>query len=133
MRWCGPTKHDARPYFKTREESMKIARMSLVGLVPMVAAGMLVYAGVAYPQTEKKIVNKPGEEPIALHRVGEKSAAVNLTAVGKEVSPGVFEVDPNSIYNKRLVIDGKPKRVCLGKWIATKQGALCEGSWVEGI
>ena len=112
---------------------MKIGRMSLVGLVPMVAAGMLVYAGVAYPQTEKKIVNKPGDEPIALHRVGEKSAAVNLTAVGKEVSPGVFEVDPNSIYNKRLVIDGKAKRVCLGKWITTKQGALCEGSWVEGI
>ena len=112
---------------------MKIGRMGLVGLVPMVAAGMLVYAGVAYPQTEKKIIEKPGEPPIALHRVGEKSAAVNLTTVGKEVSPGVFEVDPNSIYNKRLVIDGKAKRVCLGKWITTKQGALCEGSWVEGI
>jgi len=112
---------------------MKIERMSLGGLFPMVAAGMLVYAGVAYPQTEKKIIEKPGEPPISLHRVTEKSPAVNLTAVGKEVSPGIFEVDPNSIYNKRLVIDGKGKHACLGKWIQTKQGPMCEGSWVEGM
>jgi len=112
---------------------MKIQRMKLGGLFTMVAAGMLIYAGIAYPQTEKKIIEKPGDQPINLHRVNEKSAAVNLTAIGKEVAPGVFEVDPNAIYNKRLVIDSKAKRVCLGKWISTKQGPLCEGSWVEGI
>jgi hypothetical protein len=112
---------------------MNIERMNLGGLLSMAAAAMLVYAGVAYPQTEKKLIEKPGDQPITLHRVTEKSAAVNLTAVGKEVSPGVFEVDPNAVYNKRLVIDGKGKHVCLGKWVQTKQGAVCEGSWVEGI
>jgi hypothetical protein len=112
---------------------MKMQRMSLGGLFPMVAAGMLVYAGAAYPQTEKQIVNKPGEPRIALHRVTEKSPAVNLSAVGKEVSPGVFEVDPNAIPDKRLVLDGKAKSVCLGKWVAAKQGARCEGSWVQGM
>jgi len=119
---------------------MKIERMNF-GLFTLVAAGMLVcdlaYAQAApaekQPPTEKQIINKPGDPPISLHRVGEKSSAVNLTVVGKEVSPGIFEVDPNSISNKRLVIDGKAKRVCLGKWVATKQGPLCEGSWVEGI
>ena len=120
---------------------MKTERMNL-GLFTLVAAGMLINAGLAYPQaapaekkppTEKALINKPGDPPISLHRVGEKSSAVNLTVVGKEVSPGIFEVDPNSISNKRLVIDGKAKRVCLGKWVATKQGPLCEGSWVEGI
>ena len=113
---------------------MKIERMNLGRLFPMVAAGMLVYAGVAYSQTEKQIVEKPGkpgDEPIALHRVNEKSQAVNLTAVGKEVSPGIYVVDPNSISNKRLVIDSKGKRACLGKWITTKQGPMCEGTWVE--
>ena len=120
---------------------MKIERMNL-GLFTLVAAGTLVCADLAYaqaapaekqPPTEKQLINKPGDPPISLHRVGEKSSAVNLTVVGKEVSPGIFEVDPNSISNKRLVIDGKAKRVCLGKWVATKQGPLCEGSWVEGI
>ena len=113
---------------------MKIERMNLRGLFPMVAAGMLVYAGVAYPQTmtEKQVLEQPGKPPIALHRVTEKSPAVNLTAVGKEVSPGTFVVDPNSIRGKRLVIDGKGKHVCLGKWITPTQGPTCEGSWVEG-
>jgi len=112
---------------------MKIERTNLGRLFPMVAAVMLVYAGAAYSQTEKQMLKEPPEQPIALHRVTEKSPAVNLTAVGKEVSPGIFVVEPNSISNKRLVIDSKGKRVCLGKWITTKQGPTCEGSWVEGL
>jgi hypothetical protein len=113
---------------------MRIERTkSLGGLCSLVAAGMLVYAGVAYPETEKQTINKPPEPPIALHRVSEKSAMVNVTAVGKEVSPGVYEVDPNAVYNKRLVLDGKGKNVCLGKWITTKQGPMCEGTWVQGM
>jgi len=112
---------------------MKTERMSLARLFLMVAAGMFVYAGAAYPQTEKQIVEKPGQPPIALHRVAQSSPAVNLSAVGKEVAPGVFQVDPNSIRDKRLVIDVKGKQVCLGKWITTKQGPMCEGTWVEAI
>ena len=105
---------------------MKIERMNFGRLLAMVAGGMLLYAGVAYPQMEYKT-----QPPIQLHRVNDKSPAVNLSAVGKEVSPGVFEVDPNSVSSKRLVIDGKARHVCLGKWITTKQGPTCEGTWVE--
>jgi len=121
---------------------MKTERMNLGALFTLAAAGMLVCADLAYaqaapaekkPATEKQVIESPGDRPIALHRVGEKSSAVNLTVVGKEVSPGIFQVDPNAISDKRLVIDGKAKRVCLGKWITTKKGPLCEGSWVEGI
>jgi hypothetical protein len=111
---------------------MKIERMKLGRLFLMVAAGLLVYAGAAYPQTEKRILEKPGEPPIALHRVTEKSPAVNLTAVGKEVSPGLFVVDPNAIQGKRLAIPsgGKVKQICLGNWITTTAGPTCEGSWI---
>lgn len=114
---------------------MKIERMNLGRLLLMVAAGMLVYAGAAYPQTaqtEKRIIEKPGEPPIALHRVTEKSPAVNLTAVGKEVSPGMFVVDPDAISGKRLEMPsgGKVKQLCVGKWITTREGPTCEGSWV---
>lgn len=114
---------------------MKIERMTLGRLLPMVAAGVLVYADVAYPQTqtEKQIIEKPAPPPIALHRVTEKSPTVNLTAVGKEVAPGMFVVDPDAIHDKRLVIPsgGKAKHVCLGKWLTTTLGPTCDGSWVE--
>jgi len=112
---------------------MKIERMNFGRLLLMVAAGVLVYAGAAYPQTEKQTINKPGEPPIALHRVTEKSPSVNLTAVGKEVSPGMLQVDPNAIAGKRLVIPsgGKTKNICLGTWVTTRLGPTCEGSWVE--
>jgi hypothetical protein len=111
---------------------MKIERMNLGRLFLMVAAGTLVYAGAAYPQTEKRVLEKPPEPPIALHRVTDKSPAVSLTAVGKEVSPGMFVVDPNDISGKRLQIPGggKVKQICLGKWITTTLGPTCEGSWV---
>ena len=118
---------------------MKIERLNLGRLFLMVAAGAFVYVGTAYaqtekqPNTEKQIINKPGEPPIALHRVTEKSPTVNLTTVGKEVSPGVVEVDPNAIAGKRLVLPagGKTKNICLGKWTTLKAGPTCEGSWVQ--
>jgi hypothetical protein len=118
---------------------MKIERMNFGRLFLMVAAGVLVYAGTAYaqtekqPATEKQLINKPGDPRFALHRVTDKSPAVNLTTVAKEASPGMLEVDPNAIAGKRLVIPsgGKTRNICLGKWITTKQGPTCEGSWVE--
>jgi len=118
---------------------MKIERMNFGRLFLMLAAGMLVYAGTAYAQTEKQpatqkqLLNKPGPPPIALHRVTEKSPTVDLTTVGKEVSPGVLEVDPNAIAGKRLVVPagGKTKNICLGKWTTLKAGPTCEGSWVQ--
>jgi hypothetical protein len=65
--------------------------------------------------------------------VTEKSPTVDLTTVGKEVSPGVLEVDPNMIAGKRLMVPGgaKSKNICLGKWITLKAGPVCEGSWVQ--
>src|SRR5215470_14620727 len=103
MRWYGPTKHDAHPHLKPREERMKTERMNLGALFTLAAAGMLVCADLAYAQAapaEKQVIESPGDRPIALHRVGEKSSAVNLTVVGKEVSPGIFQVDPNAISDK---------------------------------
>jgi hypothetical protein len=113
---------------------MKIERMNSGRMFLMVSAGvLLVYAGAAYPQTEKKLLNQPGEPPIALHRVTEKSPTVDLAAVGKEVSPGVLVVDPNAIAGKRLVIPsgGKTRHICLGQWVTLRAGPTCEGTWVQ--
>jgi len=120
---------------------MKIDRMGFGTLFAVTAAGMLAYAGAAYAQTaqtekkatEKQLINKPGDPPIALHRVTDKSPAADFTAVAKEASPGMLEVDPNAVSSKRLVIPsgGKVKHFCLGKWVTTKAGPVCEGTWVE--
>ena len=118
---------------------MKIERMSFGRLFVIVAAGALVYAGTGYaqtekqPKTQKELLNKPGPPPIALHRVTEKSPTVDLTTVGKEVAPGILQVDPNAIAGKRLVVPsgGKSKNICLGTWVTLKAGPTCEGSWVQ--
>ncbi|HTS21073.1 MAG TPA: hypothetical protein VMN79_04595 [Casimicrobiaceae bacterium] len=118
---------------------MKTQGMNFGILAVTLVAGALVCAGTAYaqtekqPPTEKQIINKPGEPPIALHRVTGTSPTVDLAAVSKEVSPGVLEVDPNVIAGKRLVVpgSGKGKNICLGKWITLRSGPTCEGSWVQ--
>jgi len=118
---------------------MKVDRMNLGRLVLGMAAGALVCAGTAYaqtekqPPTEKQLINKPGPPPIALHRVTEKSPTVDVTTVGKEVAPGILQVDPNAIAGKRLAIPsgGKTKSICLGTWVTLKAGPTCEGSWVQ--
>ena len=139
MRGYGLTKHDAHPHFSKGGKTMKVDRMNLGRLVLGMAAGALVCAGTAYaqtekqPPTEKQLINKPGPPPIALHRVTEKSPTVDVTTVGKEVAPGILQVDPNAIAGKRLAIPsgGKTKSICLGTWVTLKAGPTCEGSWVQ--
>lgn len=112
---------------------MTIKRMNFGSLFPVMAAGMLVYAGAAYAQTEKAKIEAPKEEPIAIDRITDKSPTVNLAAVGKEVAPGILEVDRASIRGKRLVIPsgGAAKHICIGKWVKLVSGPTCEGTWVE--
>lgn len=61
------------------------------------------------------------------------SPVVNLQDVGKRVAPGVFEVNPEALKGRRLVISrqdretgqaqAKEIHICLGKW----KGGRCEG------
>lgn len=71
--------------------------------------------------------------PIQVGPVTEQSPAVSLSGVGKEVAPGVFEVDPNSIRGKRLVLPpsggGTARHICIGKWDA--QTKTCKGIYIE--
>ena len=116
---------------------MKTKIMSFGRLLPIVAAGMLVYAGAAYPQTEKRVIEAPREAGIQMDRVSATAPTVNLTAVAKEVEPGIMEVDPSSIRGKRLVLGAVAgKNICLGKWTTQKRGTtenkFCQGMWIQG-
>ena len=58
--------------------------------------------------------------------------AVQLRTVAREVAPDVFEVDPDAIKGKRLVVpsgSGSGNWVaCLGKW----KGGECNGLYLSG-
>ena len=69
------------------------------------------------------------EASVQVGTVTEKSQAVSLKAIGKEVAPGVFEVDPDAIRGKRLTIPrGQTlKHVCIGRWREPE----CKGIYIE--
>jgi hypothetical protein len=99
-------------------------------IFPVVALALLVFASAASSQqpTERRMPEAPGA-PIQVGTVTEKSPAVSLRAVGKQVAPGGFEVDPSSIRGKRLTIPGDQtlRFICIGKWKAGE----CKGIYIE--
>ena len=109
---------------------MKSKLLSFRKLFPVAAAAVLLFAVTANPQTERGRPAAPAETAIQVGTVTERSSAVNLRDVGKEVAPGVLEVDPNSVRGKRLVMprgDQTARSVCIGKW---KNGE-CKGIYIE--
>lgn len=96
-------------------------------------AAVFVLTGTANLQTERRqsgALPPPTENTIEVGTVTARSAAVNIKAIGKEVAPGVFEVDPNAVRGKRLVAprgDQALRFVCIGKW---KNGE-CKGIYIE--
>lgn len=105
---------------------MKDGALNFRSLLPVVAAVLVITASAANPQTERR----QAEASIQVGTVTEKSPAVNLRIAGKEVDPGVFEVDPGSIRGKRLTIprgDQTVRKICIGKM---KRGE-CVGILIE--
>jgi hypothetical protein len=91
-------------------------------------AFVLVFAGAAYSQEPAE--RRPSEASIQVGTVTEGSPAVSLKAVGKEVAPRIFEVDPGAIRGKRLTIprgEQGARFICIGKW---KNGE-CRGIYIE--
>ncbi len=73
---------------------------------------------------------------ISVAEVGIKSRAVSIKAVGKEVAPGIYQVDPESIKGKRLVMPATGSGtalvkvgVCIGVWHKKKE--RCIGIWIQ--
>ena len=73
---------------------------------------------------------------ISVAEVGPKSRAVSVTSVGEEVAPGIYQVDPDSIKGKRLIMPDSGSSsalvkvgVCIGVWHKKKQ--RCIGIWIQ--
>ncbi|GEM_PF-4955903 len=93
----------------------------------LLVAAVLVFASTA--NSQQPMERRAFEAPIQIGTVTEKSPAVSLKAVGKEVVPGGFEVDPGAIRGKRLTIPGGQilRFICIGKWKAGE----CKGIYIE--
>lgn len=100
--------------------------LNLGKLFPIVAVAMLVFASAADAQQAER---RLPEASIQVGTVTRQAPAVSLKAVGKEVAPGGFEVDPGVIRGKRLTIPGGQtlRFICIGKW---KNGE-CKGTYIE--
>lgn len=111
---------------------MKNKIMDFAKLLPIVAAGVLVCAGVAYAQTEKRVIEAPREAPIKIDKVTLNSPTINLKDVGNDAAPGIVEVAPSSIRGKQLVLPAGAagRHVCIGKWNAATK--TCEGVLIQG-
>jgi hypothetical protein len=63
--------------------------------------------------------------------LGERQrSAVTLASVGKELEPGVFEVDPKAVMGRRVVFSPSgpaPQLVCIGHWAKN----ACNGILVD--
>jgi hypothetical protein len=60
---------------------------------------------------------------IPVGNASSKSPAVSVKEVGREVAPGVFQINPSSIRNRRLIL---PTAEPAGRFI------LCIGRWSSG-
>lgn len=76
---------------------------------------------------------RPVAQSIAIGRVTLESPAIALSKVGKQVAPGVIQVDPGSISGKRLFIDPQSMRgnvgICIG--VYSKKRGACYGIWID--
>lgn len=109
---------------------MRSKLLDLRILCSIAAAAILVFAGAANPQTERTKSVAATETAIQVGTVTRGSPAVNLNAIGREVAPGVFEIEPSSIRGRRITVprgDLGARVVCIGRW---KNGE-CKGIYIE--
>ncbi|MFN2413496.1 MAG: hypothetical protein ABR535_10665 [Pyrinomonadaceae bacterium] len=95
---------------------------------------MFLFVGTANAQNERRPAPAQADAVISVGSVTGASPAVELNAVSKMVAPGAWEIDPNSVRGKRLILPMKvqggaetARFICIGKW---KNGE-CKGIYIE--
>ncbi len=109
-----------------------ILTAALLSIVSLGAAGELLAQGPA--RATQMTVQEA--QVISVAEVGLRSPAVSVTEVGKEVMPGIYQVDPAKIKGKRLIMPATGSAatlvklgVCIGIWNKKKQ--RCIGIWIQ--
>lgn len=102
---------------------MKLNRIAAISALTLVLA-----TGTASAKNAETLSSSSQTLPIA--EVNNNSPNAKLEEVGKEVAPGVLEVNPDAIKGKKLVFDqgdaSQKIKICIGKW---KDGT-CKGIYI---
>ncbi len=110
----------------------------LLSIVTLGAAGELLAQESTKATKATKATRMVVQETqvISVAEVGAKSPTVSIRAVGKEVAPGIYQVDPESIQGKRLIMPANGSGtalvkvgVCIGVWHKKKE--RCIGIWIQ--
>lgn len=108
----------------------------LLSIVTLAAAGELSAQDSTRATTTATRMAVQEAQVISVAEVGLKSRAVSVTSVGREVAPGIYQVDPESIKGKRLIMPDNGSSsalvkvgVCIGVWHKKKQ--RCIGIWIQ--
>ena len=88
-------------------------------ILPIAIATVLSFPVTAIAQTERK----PSNPPVSIN-----PPTVSLERVGKRVSPGVYEVNPEFIKGKLLLLPSTNTNivVCIGRW----DPPVCRGIFI---
>jgi hypothetical protein len=97
-----------------------------------IAVPALVAAAIAVPATAHAGISLPSLVPNVENALLAQRQAhgVTLDSVGKEVEPGVVQVDPKAVFGRRIVFSPllpQPHLVCFGSWNA----GVCKGFVVD--
>ena len=108
----------------------------LLSIVTLGAVGELLAQDSTRATTTATRMAVQEAQVISVAEVGLKSRAVSVTSVGKEVAPGIYQVDPASIQGKRLIMPASGSSatlvkvgVCIGVW--SKKKERCIGIWIQ--
>jgi len=108
----------------------------LLSIVTVGAAGELLAQDSTKATTTATRMAVQEAQVISVAEVGLKSRAVSVTSVGREVAPGIYQVDPDSIKGKRLIMPSGGSSatlvkvgVCIGVWHKKKE--RCIGIWIQ--
>jgi len=112
----------------------RILTGALLLIVTLGAAGELLAQDSTRATASRMVAQEA--QVITVAEVGLQSRAVSVTSVGKEVAPGIYQVDPDSIQGKRLIMPATGSSaalvkvgVCIGVWHKKKQ--RCIGIWIQ--
>ena len=111
---------------------MKFKRIAAISaLTLMLATGAANAKTPEVSSVESKIDASSSSKVVPVDVVNNNSPDVKLTEVGKQVAPGVIEVNPDAIKGKNLVFDQGDSNqqrihICIGKW---KEGS-CTGIYI---
>ena len=100
--------------------------MNRKSIFPAIILALLVSTNAASSQEQTHSLSK---DQIKTGTVTKSSPTVNLKDVGKQVAPGVIEVNPESISGKQLIIPNSTDSlvICIGKRLPD---GTCKGIFI---